>query len=92
VSEKERTPEEWAQERGVKLHGMTDERWNAYLRYLEGEGKDDLAEVSKRLLEEAKDLHAAWHAGGTPTSLLGRRKRSSAYGYYMACASCAEGA
>jgi hypothetical protein len=39
---------------------MTDERWDAYLRYLEEKG--ELAGVSKRLLEEAKDLHAAFHA------------------------------
>ena len=39
---------------------MTDERWDAYLRYLEEEG--ELAEVSTRLLEERKDLHAAFHA------------------------------
>jgi hypothetical protein len=41
---------------------MADERWDAYLRYLEDEDKDELAAVFKRLLEEAKDLHAAFHA------------------------------
>jgi hypothetical protein len=59
VDDKERTPEEWAQDLGVKLHGMTAERWDAYLRYLEGENRDELTEVSKRLLGEAKDLYAA---------------------------------
>jgi DnaJ-domain-containing protein 1 len=60
MSEEEHTPQEWAQELGVELHGMTDERWDAYLRYLEE--KDELTEASKRVLEEAKDLHAAFHA------------------------------
>ena len=62
MDDKERTPQEWAREWNVELHGMTDERWDAYLRYLEGEKRDELAEVFKRLLEEAKDLHAALHA------------------------------
>jgi hypothetical protein len=62
MNNKERTPQEWAREWDVELHGMTDERWDAYLRYLEEEGKDELAEVWKRLLEEAKDIHAAFRA------------------------------
>src|SRR5215212_2404151 len=62
MSEEERTPQQWAQHLGVKHHGMTDERWDVYLRYLEGEKRDQLAEVSARLLEEAKDLHAALRA------------------------------
>jgi hypothetical protein len=63
MSEEERTLEQqWAQDLGVKLHGMTDERWDAYLRYLEGENRDGLADVSKRLLDEAKDLYAAMRA------------------------------
>ena len=63
MSEEERTPEQqWAQDLGVKLHGMTDERWDVYLRYLEGEKRDQLAEVSALLLEEAKDLYAALRA------------------------------
>ena len=62
MSEQERTPQQWAQHLGVVLHGMTDERWDAYLRYLEGEKRDQLAGVSTRLLEEAKDLYAALRA------------------------------
>ena len=62
MSEEERTPQQWAQHLGVKYHGMTDERWDVYLRYLEGEKRDQLAEVSARLLEEAKDLYAALRA------------------------------
>jgi hypothetical protein len=60
MTEEERTPQEWARELRVELHGMTDERWDAYLRYLEE--KDELAEVWNRLREEAKDLHAALRA------------------------------
>lgn len=59
MSEQERTPQQWAQHLGVVLHGMTDERWDSYLRYLESEKRDQLAGVSTRLLEEAKDLYAA---------------------------------
>ena len=63
MSEEERTPEQqWAQDLGVELHGMTDERWDAYLQYLEGEDRDKLAEESKRLLEESKNLKAALRA------------------------------
>jgi len=63
MSEEERTPEQqWAQDLGVELHGMSDERWDAYLQYLEGENRDKLAEESKRLLEESKDLKAALRA------------------------------
>jgi hypothetical protein len=62
MSDEERTPQEWAQAQGLELHGMTDERWAAYLGYLEGEKRDELAEVFKRLRKEAKDLHAVLHA------------------------------
>ena len=62
MSEQERTPQQWAQHLGVVLHGMTDERWDAYLQYLEGENRDKLAEEFKRLLKEAKDVHAALRA------------------------------
>ena len=62
MSDEERTPQEWAQELGVELHGMADERWDAYLRYLEEEDKDELAEVWKRLRGEAKHLHTVFHA------------------------------
>jgi hypothetical protein len=60
MSEEERTPEQqWAQDLGVELHGMSDERWDAYLQYLEGENRDKLAEEFKRLVDEAKDLRVA---------------------------------
>jgi hypothetical protein len=60
MSEEERTPEQqWAQDRGVELHGMSNERWDAYLQYLEGENRDKLAEEFKRLVDEAKDLRVA---------------------------------
>ena len=63
MSEEERTPEQqWAQDLGVELHGMTDERWDAYLQYLEGENRDKLAEEFKRLLKESKNLKAALRA------------------------------
>jgi hypothetical protein len=62
MSEEERTPQQWAHDLGVELHGMTDERWDAYLRYLEGGKREQLAEVSRRLLKEAKDLHSALRA------------------------------
>ena len=62
MSEEELTPQELAREWDVELHGMTDERWDAYLQYLEGEQRDELTDVSKRLLREAKDLHAVLHA------------------------------
>ena len=58
MSEEERTPEQqWAHDLGVELHGMTDERWDAYLQYLWGEDRDELTEVFKRLLGEARVLH-----------------------------------
>lgn len=74
----ERTPQQLAQESDVELHGMTDERWDAYLRYLEGENRDELAEVSKRLLEEAKELHAVLQADKivTPENREQRRELS----------------
>jgi hypothetical protein len=60
MREEERTPEQqWAQDLGVELHGMSDERWDAYLQYLEGENRDKLAEEFKRLVDEAKDLRVA---------------------------------
>ena len=63
MSEEERTPEQqWAQDLGVELHGMSDERWDAYLRYLEDENRDKLAEEYKRLRKEAKNLNAALRA------------------------------
>jgi hypothetical protein len=62
MTEEERTAQEWAREWNVELHGMTDERWDGYLQYLEGEKRDELTDVSKRLLREAKDLHAVLHA------------------------------
>ena len=56
----ERTPEQqWAQAQGLELHGMTDERWDAYLQYLEDENRDKLAEVFKRLRDERSNLRDA---------------------------------
>ena len=60
MSEEERTPEQqWARAQGLELHGMTDERWAAYLRYLEDENRDKLAEEFKRLGDEASKLRDA---------------------------------
>jgi hypothetical protein len=60
MSEEERTPEQqWARDLGVELHGMTDERWDAYLQYLEGENRDKLAKVFKRLVDERSNLRDA---------------------------------
>ena len=56
----ERTPEQqWAQDLGVELHGMSDGRWDAYLQYLEDENRDKLAEVFKRLRDERSNLRDA---------------------------------
>jgi methylphosphotriester-DNA--protein-cysteine methyltransferase len=59
MSEEERTAQEWARAQGLELHGMTDERWAAYLRYLEDENRDKLAEVFKRLVDERSNLRDA---------------------------------
>jgi methylphosphotriester-DNA--protein-cysteine methyltransferase len=61
MSEEKRTPEQqWARaQEGLELHGMTDERWAAYLRYLEDEDRDKLAEVFKRLVDERSNLRDA---------------------------------
>jgi hypothetical protein len=59
MSEEERVSQEWARAQGLELHGMTDERWDAYLQYLEGENRDELAEVFKRLVVEASNLRVA---------------------------------
>jgi hypothetical protein len=56
MSEEKRTPQEWARSEGLELHGMTDERWAAYLRYLEDENRDELAKVYKRLVDERSNL------------------------------------
>lgn len=63
MNEEELTPQQWARELEVKLHGMSDERWDAYLRYLEK--RDELTEVFKHLLEEAKELDDAFHLDKT---------------------------
>jgi hypothetical protein len=62
MSEEERTPQQWAQELGAELHGMSDAKWHEFLDYMEGENKDAFPDVAKTLLEEAKDLHAGFHA------------------------------
>jgi Mg2+/Co2+ transporter CorC len=59
----ERTAQEWARELEVKLHGMSDERWDEYVRYLEE--RDELTGVIKDLLDEAKMLHEAFHLDKT---------------------------
>ena len=60
MSEEERTPEQqWAQAQGLELHGMTDERWDAYLQYLEDENRDKLAKEFKRLVDEASKVRDA---------------------------------
>lgn len=59
MSEEERTPQEWARELGLELHGMTDERWHTYLRYLEDDNRDKLAEVFERLVVERSKLRVA---------------------------------
>ena len=53
------TPEEWALARGAKLHGMSAERWDAYVRFLDSE--EALSAAYRKLADEAKELHAAWH-------------------------------
>jgi hypothetical protein len=59
MTEEERTPQGWARELEVNLHGMSDERWDEYVRYLEE--RDELTGVFKDLLDEAKMLHDAFH-------------------------------
>ena len=59
MSEEERIAQEWARAQGLELHGMTEEGWDGYLRYLEGENRDELAEVFKHLVVEASDLRVA---------------------------------
>ena len=63
MSEEKRTPQEWARQLEVKLHGMSDERWDEYVRYLEE--RDELTGVFKDLLDEAKMLHEAFHLDKT---------------------------
>jgi hypothetical protein len=59
MTEEERTPQEWARAQGLELHGMSDEGWAAYLRYLEDENRGELAKVVKRLDGEASKLRVA---------------------------------
>jgi hypothetical protein len=54
------TPQEYAQELNARLHAMTDERWKAYVRYMES--KEELAEAQRGLMEEAKGLAAGLRA------------------------------
>ena len=60
MDDKERLPEEWARELGARLHGMSAERWDAYVRYLDSE--DEIAQALRTLVDEVKDLHAALRA------------------------------
>ena len=59
MTEEERRSQEWARAQGLELHGMTDERWAAYLRYLEDENRDELAVVYKGLVDERSKLRVA---------------------------------
>jgi len=59
MTEVGRTAQEWARAQGLELHGMTDEAWASYLQYLEGENRDEVAEVFNRLVVEASNLRVA---------------------------------
>ena len=59
MTEEERRSQEWARAQGLELHGMTDERWAAYLRYLEDENRDELAVVYKGIVDERSKLRVA---------------------------------
>lgn len=51
-------PQEWAQDHSARLHGMSDEEWDAHIRELES--ADAIEQEFRTLLDEAKDLHAAY--------------------------------
>src|SRR5215203_6339568 len=59
MTKEERRSQEWARAQGLELHGMTEERWDAYLQYLEDENRDELAKVFRRLVIEASNLRVA---------------------------------
>jgi transcriptional regulator with XRE-family HTH domain len=52
------TPQEWAQAHSARLHGMSDEEWDAHIRELES--ADEIQQEFRILRDEAKDLHAAY--------------------------------
>ena len=54
------SPDEWAREIGVRLHGMSDEEWDAYIRRLES--VNEIEQVFRELFEERVMLHAALRA------------------------------
>jgi transcriptional regulator with XRE-family HTH domain len=51
------SPDEWAREYGARLHGMSAEEWSTYVRDLDS--VEEIAQAFRRLLDEAKNLHAA---------------------------------
>jgi transcriptional regulator with XRE-family HTH domain len=55
------TPDEWARELGARLHGMSDQEWDAYVRGLDS--VSEITQASKTLLEDERVmLHAALRA------------------------------
>jgi transcriptional regulator with XRE-family HTH domain len=54
------SPDEWAREHGARLHGMSNEEWNAYVDDLES--VDEIGQAFRTLFDERTMLHAAWHA------------------------------
>jgi transcriptional regulator with XRE-family HTH domain len=54
------SPDEWAREIGARLHGMSDEDWDAYIRRLES--VNEIEQVFRALFEERVMLHAALRA------------------------------
>jgi transcriptional regulator with XRE-family HTH domain len=51
------SPDEWARERGARLHGMSDEEWDAHVHRLEAVG--EVEEEFRAFLEESKMLKSA---------------------------------
>jgi transcriptional regulator with XRE-family HTH domain len=54
----ELTAQEWAKRQNARLHGMTSEEWDDYVRA--HDTKDGLTETWKEIHDEARMLHAAW--------------------------------
>jgi transcriptional regulator with XRE-family HTH domain len=51
------SPDEWAREIGARLHGMSDEDWDAYIRRLES--VNEIEQVFRELFGEGVMLHTA---------------------------------
>jgi transcriptional regulator with XRE-family HTH domain len=51
-------PHRWAQAHSARLHGMSNEEWDTHIRELES--TDEIEQEFHTLLDEAKDLHAAY--------------------------------